>query len=175
LLPSGLIVQQQYYAKKLNKYKPHRFSNSLLNFTTLDKNLYNEQKQIRALMPNLVHSLDANTLALVIDKLCKNNIKQFYSIHDCFAVTCNNVDMLMNTLKNVYTDIYTNENYLKDFDTQFLNYIKVIFGKECYDPMNNTITITINDEPIIINYPDINKVINNYNNIEFNNSSYIIH
>jgi DNA-directed RNA polymerase len=43
-------------------------------------------------MPNLVHSLDSASLDLVIENYFKENEnKKFDSIHDCFAVLCNNL------------------------------------------------------------------------------------
>jgi DNA-directed RNA polymerase len=124
-------------------------------------------------MPNLIHSLDSCSLALVIDKLFKDDIKQFYSIHDCFAVTCNNVNTLTYILKNVYADIYSNESYIKSFHNSFLSNITNTYGKDSYNPINNTIIITKNDEPLIINIPDVNKIHNN-NIIKLRESSYLI-
>jgi DNA-directed RNA polymerase len=126
-------------------------------------------------MPNLVHSLDATTLALVIDKLFKENINNFYSVHDCFAVTCNNISKLLELLSNTYANIYSDTPYLIKFHNDFLNSIKNYYGPNCIDSVNNTITIARNNEPIILSYPDINKVINNSVKIDFEKSSYLIH
>jgi len=50
-------------------------------------------------MPNLIHSLDAASLCLVIVNYFKeiDNLN-FYSIHDCFAVPCNKVNNLYGLL-----------------------------------------------------------------------------
>ena len=69
----------------------------------------NKAKQIRALMPNLIHSMDATTLALLVnlyfDKTSQS-VNNFYSIHDCFAVTANNVEKLISIIKIVYINIF---------------------------------------------------------------------
>ena len=80
------------------------------------KNL-NKSQQITALMPNLIQSLDASTLALLVNILFKENkFHNFYSIHDCFAVTCNNVEKLIYELKMVYIYVYCDNRYLLKFD-----------------------------------------------------------
>jgi DNA-directed RNA polymerase len=61
-LPTGLVVNQQYYATKNIKVKPFAYTKNLLNLTIKDKDNFNELKQKAALMPNLVHSLDATIL-----------------------------------------------------------------------------------------------------------------
>lgn len=54
-------------------------------------------------MPNLVLSLDAASLALLIDiYFRKEATNNFYSIHDCFAVTCNIVNYMVQLLKLSY-------------------------------------------------------------------------
>ena len=87
-----------------------------------------------ALMPNLVHYLDAASLGLVIEnyfKVIKNKI--FYSIHDCFAVPCNNAKLLTILIKSAYCILYTDNKYLLDFYTNFINSIKkILWWKQRY-------------------------------------------
>jgi hypothetical protein len=175
ILPSGLIVQQKYALKKKVKVRPFIYSKDLLNLNTLDKKQINDKKQIRALMPNLIHSLDAASLALLIDMFFKEDkSNNFYSVHDCFAVTCNNVSNLTNILKAVYTNIYSKESYLKELDESYLFFIKTYYGTDCYNPIDRTITIEKNNDIKTLIYPDVNKVILN-NTIDIKSSSYLIH
>lgn len=62
-------------------------------------------------MPNIIHSLDACSIALLYEIFSKedNNI---YTIHDCFAVTADKVSYLIDVLKGVYIKIYSDEAYL---------------------------------------------------------------
>jgi DNA-directed RNA polymerase len=105
------ISSTKYIGIKKTKIKPHNNSKHLLNLNKPMQKQINENKQIRSLMPNLIHSLDAASLALLIDlffKENKNNKKNFYSVHDCFAVTCNNVNSIYKHIKAVYATIYSN-------------------------------------------------------------------
>jgi DNA-directed RNA polymerase len=141
-LPSGFFVQQQFYTKKKTKAKPFLYSKDLLNITTVDKNKFDHRKQTQSLMPNLIHSLDAASLALLIDNFFKENPgANFYSIHDCFAVTCNKIQSLMNLLKIIYYNTNSKDQYLIEFDKEFLSSILRHYGKECYDPETRIIKI----------------------------------
>jgi DNA-dependent RNA polymerase len=67
ILPTGLVVQQQFYATEKIKVKPFIYTKNLLNLTIIRKDKFNNGKQKVALMPNLVHSLDAASLCIVIN------------------------------------------------------------------------------------------------------------
>jgi DNA-directed RNA polymerase len=112
-------------------------------------------------MPNLIHSLDATVLALLADDLFNNylGISNFYAIHDCFAVTANNVSSLFNSLKSAYTKVYTQDIFLKELDNFIIQYIKFTYGKECFDDKTLKITVEIGDEIIEEQYPNINYIL----------------
>lgn len=57
-------------------------------------------------MPNIIHYLDASSIAILYSYLSKNKITDIYTVHDCFAVTANNVETLISDLK-VYIYTYT--------------------------------------------------------------------
>lgn len=42
-------------------------------------------------MPNLVHSLDASSLALLLNSYFNEGLDNIFTVHDCFAVTANSV------------------------------------------------------------------------------------
>jgi DNA-dependent RNA polymerase len=174
-LPSGIIVKQSYLATKDVRLKPFTFSKNSFLLKIPDKSKYNVQRQIRAFMPNLVHSLDATSLAMLVDLYFNsiNGIKNLYSIHDCFAVTANNVDNLMQYLKLVYINIYSDNNYLKQLDKQIIEAIKSHCGKECFN--DSTLVIDTKDLPKM-KYPNIKAVLDEDLDAKFIlDSSYIIH
>jgi hypothetical protein len=67
ILPTGLVVQQQFFATEKMTVKPFIYTKNKLNLTTINKKKCNDRKQKVALMPNLIHSLDAASLCLVIN------------------------------------------------------------------------------------------------------------
>ena len=161
---SGLLVNQSYVSSDEIKLFPFSYSKSSLTLNIPTKKL-NNKKQIRALMPNLIHSLDASTLALLADSYFNNNdfeANNFYAIHDCFAVTANNVDILIKYLKLAYIRIYTDDIYLKRFDQGVLQYIQLTYGDKCsFDSDTYKMTIKLGDmsKNLELDYPNINHVL----------------
>ena len=133
----------------------------------------NRRKQIRALMPNLIHSLDAASLCLIVDMFSqdKSNKINFFAIHDCFAVTGNNVINLIKFIKLVYINLYSDNSYLEIFDQSIINSIKLQYGNESFD--DNKKLITVNG--VTFKYPNVKEIFTskiNALNIEY--SKYII-
>ena len=179
ILPTGLVVKQQFYATKTIKVKPFIYNKNLLNLTITKKNEFNKLKQKTALMPNLVHSLDAASLCIVINNYFNQGglNKNFYSIHDCFAVPCNKVSLITELLKVAYCIIYSNNKYLIEFDSNFILTIKNFYGEKNVSINDNREMIVINDRgPTKFNLPSINSILDSdISSIDFSKSSYIAH
>ena len=158
-LPSGLNVKQYYVDSEAIRLKPFKFKKNSYSLK-IKTNKINKAKQIRALMPNLIHSLDAASLALIVEMLhshldLKINQFNFFSIHDCFAVTANNVVNLIKYIKLVYIKIYSEDSYLKRFDQGIIESIKLQFGDKAFD--DKTKIIKVNGHKIL--YPDVDQII----------------
>lgn len=124
-LPTGLIVSQSYLESKSTSISPFMYSKTKLNIKVSIKGEYDKNKQIRALMPNLIHSLDATSLSLLYESFFNTHPNpQFFSIHDCFGTTTDKVFLLKTMLASVYTDLYSSEPYLYKFDKDIFDYIE---------------------------------------------------
>jgi DNA-directed RNA polymerase len=90
------------------------------------KDKFDKNKQIRALMPNLIHSLDSISLSLLFESFSKsyNDSVQFFSIHDCFGTTCEKVFVLKTILASVYIDLYSTDPYLIKLDNNVFDQIE---------------------------------------------------
>jgi len=71
-LPSGIIIKQSYLEHKSTSIKPFLYSKVKLTLRVSIKGSYDKNKQIRALTPNLIHSLDATSLSLLHEKLASS-------------------------------------------------------------------------------------------------------
>jgi len=72
-------------------------------------------------MPNLIPLLDASNIHLIILKL--TNIP-LYIIHDCFATTVNNMELLDLLVKSTFIEIYFGDiNLLKNMHPQLIKQI----------------------------------------------------
>ncbi|GAA4828682.1 MULTISPECIES: DNA-directed RNA polymerase [Actinomycetes] len=154
-----MLLNQSYLSSKEIKLKPYSYNKRSFTLkVTTDK--LRSAKQGRALMPNLIHSLDASVLALLADDLFNtNNINNFYSIHDCFAVTANNIPKLFSALKSIYTKIYTQDIFLRNFDNFIRSYIKVKYGDNCFNDDNLKINTIVDDKEVVLQFPNLNQVL----------------
>jgi hypothetical protein len=157
--PSGMLLNQSYLSSKEIRLQPYSYNKRSFTLKVATDKL-RTAKQGRALMPNLIHSLDASVLALLADDLFNtNNLNNFYSIHDCFAVTANNIPKLFSALKSIYTKIYTQDIFLRNFDNFIRSYIKVKYGDSCFNENNLKITAIVDDKEVVLQFPSINQVL----------------
>jgi DNA-directed RNA polymerase len=139
-----LEVKQSYLEKKSTSITPFLYSKVKINIQVVNKDKYDKSKQIRALMPNLIHSLDASSLSLLYNKMSMiYDNPQFLCIHDCFGTTFDKVDTLKTMLTSVYMEVYSNNPYLEEFDRNIINYIEQQTGK-IIDKEQRIIELTIN-------------------------------
>ncbi len=76
-------------------------------------------------MPNFIHSLDASNVHLFLHKINMSLQIPVYSIHDCFASTPNNLDLLVARVKEAFIEIYFNEDgYLLKTHNKIIEQIK---------------------------------------------------
>lgn len=132
--PSGVTVIQGYLADKEIRLLPFSYTKKSLTLRVpdIEGGKLLKIKQIRSFMPNLVHSLDAASLALLLDSYFNNcyKVNNIYTVHDCFAVTANNIDSLMLLLKLVYRKIYFQDSYLIKLDRGIKDHIKNHYGDQ---------------------------------------------
>ena len=124
-LPSGLNIYQSYLQSKSVTISPFAYNKIKLNLKVSSRDKLDHNKQLRALMPNLIHSLDAYSMTELYYTLSsKFDEVQFYSIHDCFGTTTDKVECLKSLLVYVYVDLYSEDHYLYKFDKGIINYIR---------------------------------------------------
>lgn len=124
---------------------------SKLNVKVTLRDQYDRNKQVRALMPNLIHSLDGSSLSLLYEQFINsfyNEPSQFYSVHDCFGTTCDKVSLLKTILASVYADLYSSDPYLYKFDKSILDSIEANTDLKL-DRINRKVTLQDGTDYII--------------------------
>ena len=71
------------------------------------------RKQVLGSSPNVIHSVDASLLQMVVNELYERGIHSFSTIHDSFAVHYRHVDELRDVIRQVAFEMFK-ENWLKD-------------------------------------------------------------
>lgn len=119
---SGLRIKQEYRVfenLKINSsYKNRRYKVSLRRASAK----INKQKQDLAFLPNLIHSLDAATLINFLSLFNKGNKrplnKPIITVHDCFIMMLNIIELMELKVKKSFYNIYKKEPYLKKLSAE---------------------------------------------------------
>ena len=153
-------------AKRSIKIEPFTFIDNSITLTITDKIKIDKNKQISALMPNLVHSLDATALILLYNSFYSSMDKtqnvNFYSVHDCYGVTAKYVDSLIDNLRTVYLSLYSEKRYIEKFDEDIILNIIQLFGEaNCTFHRIERIIHIKDNESIIL--PDISTFLHKTN------------
>ena len=158
LLPSGANIAGSYLVEEEHKIAAFTFTKAKYTFKVYVPGQYDIKKQKRAIRPNLVHSLDACTIAMLYSNLKKD----LYTVHDCFAVTADNIPLLMYKLKMVYIRLYSTNTYLLDFDNTVRFNINKSYGDKVFKVEDNYINMPGRDKSEL--FPNVNEIINLYDN-----------
>ncbi len=92
---------------------------------------YNYRAITTSLMPNIIHSLDAANIHLLIEGLGKNEQGKghnLYTIHDCFATTSAEMENVERVVKRVFAEMYFQKNYLESMHETFLAQLRSYTG-----------------------------------------------
>ena len=100
--------------------------------TDLDK-----AKQTNAIIPNIIHSLDANHLMKIIISFAAIIEKPLITVHDCFGTHPNNSNILREVVKCEFAELYSDGEFINKFHEKNLrklrnNNYELTFDKE-YD------------------------------------------
>jgi len=109
--PSGFVVSQRYMKKQVVEIKMKLLGRCEIRVATDDTNKVDLAGHKNGTAPNLIHSLDANTLHFTVDKFDK----PIALIHD--SVLCRATDMsdLSTKVREVYMHLFAEHDYLNDF------------------------------------------------------------
>jgi len=129
--------QIKFYSKPI-KNKLIQSSNP--RTISIPTNKIDKVKMLRSFMPNFIHSLDASNVHLLIKDLSATVKIPFYIIHDCFASTPNNIELLESKVKRAFIENYFKDaGYLLKAQNKIIKQIRDSFeiiienGKECIE------------------------------------------
>lgn len=122
--PLGLQILQHYNLSTIQKVTINflgKSKNTVLRKWT--KNL-NTKKQENAIIPNIIHSLDATHLFKIILEWSKDKDKYILPIHDCFGTHPNDMESLTDIIRQKFVEIYVNHDFLQNLLDNMINDLK---------------------------------------------------
>lgn len=120
ITPSGLIIKQRYTLSKVEKASLSfdRKNISIIIRTPTEK--LDKLKQIQAIIPNVIHSLDASHLINIINTGLNSKRNNIITVHDCFGTHPNEIDDLKKLVILEFIKLYTNDDFLFLFHKRLL-------------------------------------------------------
>lgn len=122
--PSGMKITQFYKRSMVKKVPLSYFGKYRTAVIREWFNIVNKQKQEQAIIPNIIHSLDASHLINIINWAIKENFEPIISVHDCFGTHSNKMDKLSNVIKTEFALLYTESDFLNNFHNKVITSIK---------------------------------------------------
>jgi len=122
-------------------------------------------KQVNAIIPNIIHSLDATHLIYLINKSQDQDFSPIITVHDCFGTHPNKMDELAFMVKKEFVLLYSHDNFLKTYHDRLIQSIKdnnyeVIYNASALDndrgEENNDNYVINNDN--FIKIPNVPKL-----------------
>jgi DNA-directed RNA polymerase len=126
LSPAGLIIEQKYVDMKEEKLNSSFLGRRRL-LTILEplKDKVNLRKQNQSIVPNIVHSFDAGNIAILVKQLLSNeNYINLFTIHDCFATSANDVQLMKFQVRFAFMLLYSKKQFIEAYHEFIINYIK---------------------------------------------------
>lgn len=124
ITPAGLKITQHYLkSKQINLAIRFAGKNRKMVLRESTKEL-DTIKQTQAIIPNIIHSLDANHILILINNCKKQDFYPIITIHDCFGTLPNKMLQLESRIKNDFILLYTNDHFLQKFHDKTLESIK---------------------------------------------------
>lgn len=104
-------------------------------------------KQGNAIIPNIIHYLDASHLIILINSSSDQRLGPIITVHDCFGTHPDKIDELVYRVKKEFILLYSQDSFLSKFHDRILQFI-----------VDNNIEILFNEDENI-NYIIINEQI----------------
>lgn len=113
--PSGFVVVQDYRDRAPGRIET-RFCGSIVQFRNPDAGVaLDAAKQVSAVAPNFVHSLDASALMMTIEAGVAEGITSWAMIHDSYGTHAADTEKMGRILREQFVRLYTEHDVLAEF------------------------------------------------------------
>lgn len=124
IAPSGLHITQRYLKSIKKVVSVSLFGKTKKIVIRENEDKLDKTKQSQAIIPNIIHSLDASHLINLILSAQKDNFQPIISVHDCFGTLPNKMKNLDFRVKKEFIDLYSQSQFLSNFHQRFIQNIK---------------------------------------------------
>jgi len=121
-------------------------------------NKTDNRKQPQAIIPNIIHSLDASHLINLINSADFKKFSPIITVHDCFGTHPNKLNTLSYNVKKEFVLIYSTESFLKTYHDRNIQIMKDNQYIVTYDQNKNRDVVIVNTIKKPISIPNLPKL-----------------
>lgn len=113
--PDGFRVQQAYKVVTANRIETKLFGERIRLSLATETPTIDGARQITAIAPNFVHSMDASALRSCVNIAVANGLTSFAMIHDSYGTLAADTEALGLYLRHAFVDLYSEHDVLSQF------------------------------------------------------------
>ena len=102
---TGFVVLHDY--RQVREARVKTSLGSLVVYRAKERPKINLRKQRNAIVPNLIHSLDAAHMMMTVNRLYDLGVRHFAMIHDSYGVHASDVPLMNRVLREEFVKVYT--------------------------------------------------------------------
>lgn len=119
--PDGFPVQQAYYATHMIRVRLKAAGTAHLLAVRQERgNEIDKRRQAQGVSPNFVHSMDGTALRRYVVAGAEKGIDSFAVVHDSFGCVAADYDLMQETLRDAFVDLYETHDVLEELRAQVL-------------------------------------------------------
>jgi len=123
ITPAGMKITQHYLKTKKSSIAI-RFAGKIKKMVLKEwTDKMDTSKQTLAIIPNIIHSLDANHLINLLNKVSDLLFYPVITVHDCFGTHPNKMGELEHMVKKEFILLYTKDKFIQKFHDRIIDSI----------------------------------------------------
>jgi DNA-directed RNA polymerase len=115
-LPTGFVASHEYRMRKQRRIVTTE--RTLVIYEDDAEARINVRKQVNAIVPNLIHSLDAAHMMLTVVHLAESGLCHFAMVHDSYGVHACDIDCMNVALREEFVRVYREPVLVNFFEEQ---------------------------------------------------------
>lgn len=103
---TGFPVQQNYAAFQRARVSTILMGEVVMSSIAVPDMGIDKRKEVNAVSPNVIHSLDAAALMLTLDKAVRAGVARFSMVHDSYGALAADTDVLYRATREAFVELY---------------------------------------------------------------------
>jgi DNA-directed RNA polymerase, mitochondrial len=116
---TGFLVEQNYVVMNVQQITTEIAGRVVKPAVYTETDEIEQHKQVNAIAPNVVHSLDAAALMLCIEQAQGEGIESFAAIHDSYGCLAGDMEVLSRVTRRAFVGLYTQHDVVAELAEQF--------------------------------------------------------